>query len=185
MFEVEASEGYCRSYEQRWRAEDECGNVAIAARLIDQFEDVLPQMVGDEVVLMECDQWPGGFEPPFADLVAAGIIDAVDNCSIDTVLIEYGVMSGGCHYDHIMTYTPVDGCGNVGSLVLSDCRRQTTPPRPPSSMFLSDTLVSCTTDPAAVDAHCPVPLTTAIRTSTSLLRSTTSTMATAAMRLSS
>ncbi len=151
VFEVEASEGYCRSYEQRWRAEDECGNVAIAARLIDQFEDVLPQMVGDEVVLMECDQWPGGFEPPFADLVAAGIIDAVDNCSIDTVLIEYGVMSGGCHYDHIMTYTPIDGCGNVGAsfyqIVAID---DTTPPTLVDVPV--DTLVSCTTDPAAVDA---------------------------------
>ncbi len=151
VFEVEASEGFCRSYEQRWRAEDECGNVTIAARLIDQFEDILPEMVGEEVVLIECDQWPGGFEPPFADLVAAGIIDAVDNCSIDTVLIEYGVMSGGCHYDHIMTYTPVDGCGNVGaSFYQIVAVNDSTPPTLVN--VPADTLVSCTTNPAAVDA---------------------------------
>ena len=108
-------------------------------------------MVGEEVVLIECDQWPGGFEPPFADLVAAGIIDAVDNCSIDTVLIEYGVMSGGCHYDHIMTYTPVDGCGNVGaSFYQIVAVNDTTPPTLVN--VPADTLVSCTTDPAAVDA---------------------------------
>ena len=114
VFEIAASPGYCKTFEQRWSAEDECGNVSMASRLIHQFEDVPPTMVGDEIVMIECDEWPGGFEPPFHELVAAGIIDATDNCSVDTVLIEYGVMSGGCHYDHIMTYTPIDGCGNVG-----------------------------------------------------------------------
>ena len=150
VFEIEPSEGFCRSYEQRWRAEDECGNVTTASRLIDQFEDILPEMVGEEVVLIECDQWPGGFEPPFADLVAAGIIDAIDNCSIDTVLIEYGVMSGGCHYDHIMTYTPVDGCGNVGEAFYQIVAVDDTTP-PTLVNVPADTLVSCTTDPAAVD----------------------------------
>ena len=149
-FEIEASEGYCHTFEQRWRAEDECGNVATATRLIHQFEDIPPTMVGEEIVIIECDEWPGGFEPPFQDLVDAGIIDATDNCAVDTVLIEYGVMSGGCHYDHIMTYTPIDECGNVGDsfyqIVVVD---DTTPP-----VFVdvpADTSISCTTPPEAVD----------------------------------
>ena len=151
VFEIAASPGYCKTFEQRWSAEDECGNVSMASRLIHQFEDVPPTMVGDEIVMIECDEWPGGFEPPFHELVAAGIIDATDNCSVDTVLIEYGVMSGGCHYDHIMTYTPIDGCGNVGDsfyqiVVVDD---QT----PPTLVDVpADTAISCTTPPEAVDA---------------------------------
>lgn len=149
-FEVAAQEGDCRTFEERWRAEDECGNVTIAARTFHIVDLTPPQMVGDEVVIIECDEWPGGFEPAFADLVAAGIIDAVDNCEVDTVLIEFGVMSGGCHYDHIMLYTPVDQCGNMGDpfyqIVVVD---DTTPPQLVD--VPADTLISCTTPPEAVD----------------------------------
>ena len=150
IFEVEAMDDYCRTFEERWRAEDECGNVATAVRLIHQFEDEPPVMVGDEIVIIECDEWPGGFEPPFQDLVDAGLIDVTDNCEVDTVLIEYGVMSGGCHYDHIMTYTPIDVCGNVGEslyqIVVVD---DTTPPTLVD--VPADTSISCTTPPEAVD----------------------------------
>ena len=149
--EITAMVGDCRTFAQQWSAEDECGNVSMATRLIHQFEDEPPTMVGDEIVMIECDEWPGGFEPPFEELVDAGFIDAVDNCSIDTVLIEYGVMSGGCHYDHILTYTPIDECGNVGeSLMQIIAVDDTTPP-----MLVdvpADTLISCTTPPDAVDA---------------------------------
>lgn len=149
-FEVEASEGHCKTFEERWEAEDECGNVTQAHRLVHVFDNTPPAMVGDEIVIIECDEWPGGFEPPFQDLVDAGIIDVTDNCAIDTVLIDFGVMSGGCHYDHIMTYTPVDECGNVGAslyqIVVVD---DTTPPTLVD--VPADTLISCTTPPEAVD----------------------------------
>ena len=151
VFEVEAQEGYCHTYEQRWIATDECGNVSVGIRVFNQVEDVPPAMVGDEIVVLECDEWPGGFEPSFSALVEAGIIDAVDNCEVDTVLIEYGVMSGGCHYDHIMTYTPIDGCGNVGDsfyqIVVVDDQTQ-----PVLINVPADTVISCVSDPDAVDA---------------------------------
>ncbi len=149
--QIETADGDCRTFAQTWRAEDECGNVTTASRLIHQFEDQPPVMVGLEVVMIECDEWPGGFEPPFEALVDAGIIDVADNCTIDTVLIEYGVMSGGCYYDHILTYTPIDECGNIGDsfmqiVVVDD---QT----PPTLVDVpADTIISCTTPPDAVDA---------------------------------
>ena len=95
--------------------------------------------------------WPGGNEPPLADLIEAGIIDVEENCLMDTVLIDYGVMSGGCYYDHVLTYTPIDFCGNVGDsfyqiVVIHD----TTPPTLVG--VPADTSVSCTTDPASVNA---------------------------------
>ena len=149
--EIETADGDCRTFAQTWRAEDECGNVAFESRLIHQQDFQPPVMVGLEVVIIECDEWPGGFEPPFEDLVDAGLIDVADNCTIDTVLIEYGVMSGGCHYDHIMTYTPIDECGNVGDsfmqiVVVDDLT-------PPVLVDVpADTSVSCTTTPDAVNA---------------------------------
>lgn len=151
IFEVEAAVGYCSTFEERWRAEDECGNVTTAKRLFHQIEEEPPMMVGEEIVIIECDEWPGGFEPPFSALVEAGFIDAVDNCEIDTVLIEYGVMSGGCHYDHIMTYTPVDGCGNVGDsfyqiVVVDDYTL------PQWVDVPKDTAISCTASPESITA---------------------------------
>ena len=148
-FEIAPSDGHCRTYEQRWSAVDACGNTSEATRLIHLFDDEEPAMVGQDVLELECDAWPGGNEPPLAALIEAGIIDAVDNCELDTVLIDYGVMSGGCHYDHILQYTPIDHCGNVGStfyqLVLI---HDTTDP-----VFVglpADTTVSCATDPLSI-----------------------------------
>jgi len=149
--EVEAHEGHCRTFQQRWTAEDACGNESEAVRHIHTTDDIAPQMVGDEIVEMECDEWPGGNEPPLEVLIQAGIIDVDENCLMDTVLIDYGVMSGGCYYDHIMTYTPIDYCGNVGDsfyqiVVIHD----TTPPILVG--VPADTSVSCTTDPSLVDS---------------------------------
>ena len=139
------------TYQQRWTSEDACGNVSEAIRYIHTTDDIAPQMVGEEIIEMECDEWPGGNEPPLEDLIEAGIIDVEENCLLDTVLIDYGVMSGGCYYDHVLTYTPIDDCGNVGDsfyqiVVIHD----TTPPTLVG--MPADTAVSCTTDPASVDA---------------------------------
>ena len=149
--EVEAHDGYCRTYQQRWTSEDACGNTSEAIRYIHTTDDIAPQMVGEEIIEMECDEWPGGNEPPLEVLIEAGIIDVEENCLLDTVLIDYGVMSGGCYYDHVLTYTPIDDCGNVGDsfyqiVVIHD----TTPPTLVG--MPADTAVSCTTDPALVDA---------------------------------
>ena len=149
--EVDPQDGHCRTFEQRWTSEDACGNVSEAVRYVHTTDDIAPQMVGDEIVELECDQWPGGNEPPLADLIEAGIIDVEENCLMDTVLIDYGVMSGGCYYDHVLTYTPIDFCGNVGDsfyqiVVIHD----TTPPTLVG--VPADTSVSCTTDPALVNA---------------------------------
>lgn len=150
-FEVTPMDGHCRTYEQRWSAVDACGNVSEASRFIHVFDNDPPAMVGAEILELECDAWPGGNEPPLADLMAAGIIDVAENCELDTVLIDYGVMSGGCYYDHVLEYTPIDACGNVGeSLYQIVVIHDTTDP-----VFHgvpADTTVSCTTDASAVNA---------------------------------
>ena len=149
-FEVAPQDGHCKTYEQRWSAEDACGNVGTATRLIHTYDNEPPVMVGEEILELECDQWPGGNEPPFAVLVAAGIVDVEENCLMDTVLIDYGVMSGGCYYDHVLTYTPIDACGNVGEslyqiVVIHDTQAPVLVGVP------QDTIVSCATDPSAID----------------------------------
>lgn len=150
-FEIDPQDGHCKTYEQRWRAEDACGNVSESSRFIHTYDNVPPSMVGQEILELECDQWPGGNEPPFDVLVEAGIIDVQDNCLMDTVLIEYGVMSGGCHYDHVLTYTPVDACGNVGESLYQIVVIHDTSP-PVLVDMPADTTVSCATDPSVVNA---------------------------------
>ncbi len=149
--EVEPQDGHCRTFRQRWTSQDACGNATEAVRFIHTNDAIAPQMVGEEIVELECDQWPGGIEPPFQALVDAGIIAVDENCLMDTVLIDYGVMSGGCYYDHVLTYTPVDHCGNVGDsfyqiVVIHD----TTPPTLVD--VPADTTVSCAADPSSVNA---------------------------------
>jgi len=149
--EVDPHDGYCRTFQQRWTSEDACGNASQEVRFIHTTDDVAPQMVGEEIVELECDQWPGGLEPPLAALTEAGIVQVDENCLMDTVLIDYGVMSGGCYYDHILTYTPIDYCGNVGDsfyqiVVIHD----TTDP-----VFVgmpADTAVSCASDFGLLDS---------------------------------
>ena len=77
-------------------------------------------MLGDEIVHISCDQWVwDALYRTFTELTGVvdtagnGIIDAWDNCALDTVTIEYGVMSGGCFYDHVLIYRAYDICGNV------------------------------------------------------------------------
>jgi len=35
-------------------------------------------------------------------------------CGYPNFPIDFGVMSGGCNYDHQLIYYPVDDCGNEG-----------------------------------------------------------------------
>ena len=149
--EVAPHDGQCRTFQQRWTSEDACGNASEEIRFVHTTDDIAPKMVGEEIVEMECDQWPGGTEPPLAALIEAGIIQVDENCLMDTVLIDYGVMSGGCYYDHVLTYIPIDHCGNVGDsfyqiVVIHDTTGPTLVGMP------ADTAVSCITDPGLVDA---------------------------------
>jgi len=73
--EVAPQDGHCRTFRQRWMSEDACGNLSEAVRFIHTNDNVAPHMVGQEILELECDQWPGGNEPPFDALVQAGIID--------------------------------------------------------------------------------------------------------------
>ena len=77
---------------------------------------------GDEVVIIDCSQWPWEtlYEPTIDELLAiqdtAGnpIITLVEECGYSDFPIDYTWMSGGCHYDHQLVYRPIDDCGNAG-----------------------------------------------------------------------
>jgi hypothetical protein len=104
-----------RTVTRTWSASDCAGNTTVHVQVISLFDIVAPEMIGEEVLEIECDMWPDALEPTFTQMAAAGIIDAVDNCDLDTVIITYQLISGGCFLDRILTYTPVDACGNVGA----------------------------------------------------------------------
>ncbi|MDG2426289.1 MAG: lamin tail domain-containing protein, partial [Flavobacteriales bacterium] len=101
-----------RTVTRTWTASDCAGNTTVHIQVISLYDDIAPEMIGDEIAFLSCDEWPA--DPTFENLQAAGIIDASDNCSLDHVDIEFTEMSGGCNPDHILLYTPYDACGNQG-----------------------------------------------------------------------
>ena len=112
-------------FERMWisTAMDTAGNMHAdtAYQYVELRDTIRPMMLGDEIVHISCDQWVWDplYQPTFTELTGVvdtagnGIIDAWDNCALDTVTIEYGVMSGGCFYDHVLIYRAYDICGNV------------------------------------------------------------------------
>jgi hypothetical protein len=101
-----------RTVTRTWTASDCAGNTTVHTQVISLYDDIAPEMIGDEIAFLSCDEWPA--DPTFESLQAAGIIDASDNCSLDHVEIEFTEVSGGCNHDHILLYTPYDACGNQG-----------------------------------------------------------------------
>ncbi|RPG81691.1 MAG: T9SS C-terminal target domain-containing protein [Crocinitomicaceae bacterium TMED114] len=112
-------------FERMWisTAMDTAGNMHAdtAYQYVELRDTIRPMMLGDEIVHISCDQWVWDplYQPTFTELAGVldtagnAIIDARDNCALDTVTIEYGVMSGGCFYDHVLIYRAYDICGNV------------------------------------------------------------------------
>ena len=134
-----------RTVTRTWTATDCAGNTTVHTQVISLYDIVAPEMIGDEILEIECDVWPDALNPSFEELVAAGIIDATDNCDMDTVIIEYQLISGGCFLDRILTYTPVDACGNVGAtlqqlVIIHDTQA------PEFGFVPNDTSLMCTED---------------------------------------
>ena len=103
-------------------ATDDCGNSTSTTATFTIVDTTNPVVSGDEVVIIDCSQWPWEtlYEPTIDELLAiqdtAGnpIITLVEDCGYSDFPIDYTWMSGGCHYDHQLVYRPVDDCGNVG-----------------------------------------------------------------------
>ncbi len=87
-----------------WTAVDECGNSTSASQVLTVIDSTLPEFSNPPADLtVECD-----------DIPAAAQVSATDNCS--DVTIEFSeVISDGCPYDIIRTWTATDACGNVAA----------------------------------------------------------------------
>ena len=87
-----------------WAATDECGNITQAAQTITIVDTTIPVFDNaptNETV--ECDAIPAPVE-----------VTASDNCS-DVMVTFIEVVSDGCPYEIIRTWTAADACGNVAS----------------------------------------------------------------------
>jgi len=103
-------------------AADDCGNTTTTTATFTIEDTTAPVVDGDEVVIIDCSQWPWDalYEPTIDELLAvqdtAGnpIVTLDEACGYPDFQIDYSWMSGGCHYDHQLIYRPVDDCGNMG-----------------------------------------------------------------------
>ena len=103
-------------------AADDCGISTSTTATFTIVDTTNPVVSGDEVVIIDCSQWPWEtlYEPTIDELLAiqdtAGnpIITLIEECGYSDFPIDYTWMSGGCHYDHQLVYRPIDDCGNAG-----------------------------------------------------------------------
>ena len=103
-------------------ATDECGNTSTTSATFTIEDTTDPILSGDEVVIIDCAQWPWEalYQPTIDELLT--VVDTAGNpmitldesCGYTNFPIDFGVMSGGCSYDHQLIYYPVDACGNTG-----------------------------------------------------------------------
>jgi len=137
-------------------ATDDCGNSTSTSATFTIVDTTNPVVSGDEVVIIDCSQWPWEtlYEPTIDELLAiqdtAGnpIITLVEDCGYSDFPIDYTWMSGGCHYDHQLVYRPIDDCGNVGD-TLYQLIQVDDYTDPVFTFVPADTMIACTEDIAA------------------------------------
>ena len=103
-------------------ATDECGLSTSTTATFTIEDTTAPVLTGDEVVIIDCAAWPWEplYQPTIDELLT--VVDTAGNpiitldeaCGYTNFPIDFGVMSGGCNYDHQLIYYPVDDCGNEG-----------------------------------------------------------------------
>jgi hypothetical protein len=137
-------------------ATDDCGNNRSTTATFTIVDTTNPVVSGDEVVVIDCSQWPWEtlYEPTIDELLAiqdtAGnpIITLIEDCGYPDFPIDYTWMSGGCHYDHQLVYRPMDDCGNVGD-TLYQLIQVDDFTDPVFTFVPSDTTFACTDDVSA------------------------------------
>lgn len=88
-----------------YRAVDQCGNETFAEQLIQQVDNVAPELFNvPESITLEC----GDEIPPAAD-----DIFATDNCTDVNITFTEVQTNEFCPYEIIRTWTAVDQCGNI------------------------------------------------------------------------
>lgn len=88
-----------------YRAFDQCGNETFAEQLIQQVDNVAPELFNvPESITLEC----GEEIPPVAE-----DIFATDNCTDVNITFTEVQTNEFCPYEIIRTWTAVDQCGNI------------------------------------------------------------------------
>jgi hypothetical protein len=124
---------------RKWKAVDDCGNIAIAMQIITIRDITPPTIAAPADLTLEC--------PANTTTNATGVATAQDGCSAVTVSYS-DVTTNSCGGTKVIsrTWKATDGCGNISTSVQTITVRDTTPPT--------------ITSPANVTLDCPATTTT-------------------------
>ena len=137
-------------------ATDDCGLSSSTTATFTIEDTTAPVLTGDEVVIIDCAAWPWDplYQPTIDELLT--VVDTAGNpiitldeaCGYTNFPIDFGVMSGGCNYDHQLIYYPIDDCGNEGDSLYQVI--QVDDYTEPTFNFIpADTMIACTEDASA------------------------------------
>lgn len=100
-----------------WTASDDCGNISIATQSITITDDTAPIIIAQPEIIVSCN-------------ALAGLqIETQDQCSSAvTVTSADNILSLGCSYDLMRTWTATDACGNSAQFVQLVHVTDNTPP---------------------------------------------------------
>ncbi|MEZ4798253.1 MAG: hypothetical protein R2809_00455 [Flavobacteriales bacterium] len=101
--ELIEQDGNCSYIQRVFRAQDDCGNMAIAMQTISLIDDVAPAFVNE----------PSDITISCSDIVPSSNIEVTDNCDNNVnVQLEESYFIDGCATIIFRMWTATDNCGN-------------------------------------------------------------------------